>query len=153
MESPAIKNYRLNHAVPNESDNWIKEQPPLHGSMGFFKRFFAKKRDESSDEANNAAEQNIQLQLKAQYHRDIDEDVSSLESILDDSEDQPEESVVLPAPDYDEPNVTVDDVLVESEMENFSEKNTVEHASVEDIGNHLESATVVGDVSSEVSFE
>ena len=29
-------------------------------------------------------------------------------------------------------------------MENFSEKNTVEHASVEDIGNHLESATVVG---------
>lgn len=121
--------------------------------MGFFKRFFAKKRDESSDEANNAAEQDIQLQLKAQYHRDIDEDVSSLESILDESEDQPEESVVLPAPDYDEPNVTVDDVLVESEMENFSEKNTVEHASVEDIGNHLESATVVGDVSSEVSFE
>ena len=148
-----MKNYRLNHTVPNESDDWIKEQPSLHWSMGFFKRFFAKKRDESSDEVNNAAEQNIQSQLKAQYHRDIDEDVSSLESILDDSEDQPEESVVLPAPDYDEPNVTVDDVLVESEMENFSEKNTVEHASVEDIGNHLESATVVGDVSSEVSFE
>ena len=48
--------------------------------------------------------------------------------------------------------MTFDDVLVESEMES-SEKNTVEHASVEDIGNHLESATVVGDVSSEVSFE
>jgi hypothetical protein len=143
----------LNHAVPNETNIGIKEQPPLHRSMGFFKRFFGKQRDESSDEANNAAEQNMQSQLKAQYHRDIDEDVSSLESILDDSEDQPEESVVLPAPDYDEPNVTVDDVLVESEMESFSEKNTVEHASVEDIGNHLESATVVGDVSSEVSFE
>ncbi len=121
--------------------------------MGFFKRFFGKKRDESSDEASNAAEQDIQSKLKAQYHRDIDEDVSSLESILDDSEDQPEESVVLPAPDYDEPNVTVDDVLVESEMESFSEKNTIEHASVEGIGNHLESATVVGDVSSEVSFD
>lgn len=121
--------------------------------MGFFKRFFGKQRDELSDEANNAAEQNIQSQLKAQYHRDIDEDVSSLESILDDSEDQPEDPVVLPAPDYDEPDVTVDDVLVESEMESFSEKNTVEHASVEDIGNHLESAKVVGDVSSEVSFE
>jgi len=122
-------------------------------SMGFFKRFFGKKRDESSDEPNNAVEQNIQSQLKAQYHRDIDEDVSTLESILEDREDQPEESVVLPAPDYDEPNVTVDDVLVESEMESFSEKNTVEHASVDNIGNHLESATVVGDVSSEVSFE
>ena len=94
---------------------------------------FWKAKDESSDEANNAAEQNIQSQLKAQYHRDIDQDVSSLESILDDTEDQPEESVVLPAPDYDEPNVTVDDVLVESEMESFSEKNTVEHASVEDM--------------------
>jgi len=121
--------------------------------MGFFKRFFGKQSNELSEEANNAAEQSIQSQLKAQYHRDIDENVSSLESILDDSEDQPEKSVVLPAPDYDEPNVTVDDVLVESEMENFSEKNTVEHASVEDIGNHLDSAKVVGDVSSEVSFE
>ena len=148
-----MKNYRLNHTVSYESDIGIKEQLPLHSNMGFFKRFFGKQRVESSDEANNAAEQNMQLQLKAQYHRDIDEDVSSLESILDDGEDQPEESVVLPAPDYDEPNVTVDDVLVESEMENFNEKNTVEHASVEDIGNHLESATVVGDVSSEVSFE
>ncbi len=38
-------------------------------------------------------------------------------------------------------------------MESFSEKNTVEHASVEDIGNHLESAIVVGDVPDEVSFE
>jgi len=121
--------------------------------MGFFKRLFQKQKDAPSDEANNAVEQNIQSQLKAQYHRDIDEDVSSLESILDDNEDQPEESVVLPAPDYDEPNVTVDDVFVESEMESFSEKNTVNHASVEDIGNHLESATVVGDISSEVSFE
>ena len=148
-----MKNYRLNHVVPDERDIGIKEQPPLHRSMGFFKRFFGKQRDESSDEANIAAEQNIQSQLKAQYHRDIDQDVSSLESILDDTEDQPEESIVLPAPDYDEPNVTVDDVLVESEMESFSEKNTIEHASVEDMGNHLESATVVGDVSSEVSFE
>ena len=148
-----MKNYRLNRTVPNETDIGIKEHPPLHRSMGFFKRFFGRQTDESSDEANNAVEQDIQSQLKAQYHRDIDEDVSSLESILDDGEDQLEESVVLPAPDYDEPNVTVDDVLVESEMESFTEKNTVEHASVEDIGNHLESATVVGDVSSEVSFE
>ena len=121
--------------------------------MGFFRRFFQKQIDESSTEADYAEEQNIQSQLKAQYRRDIDEDVSSLESILDDKEQEPEESVVLPAPDYDEPNVTVDDVLAESEMESFSEKNTVEHASVEDMGNHLESATLVGDVSTEVSFE
>ena len=121
--------------------------------MGFFRRFFQKQQDGSTNEVNSTTEQNIQSQLKAQYHRDIDEDVSSLESILDDEEDQPEKSVVLPAPDYDEPNVTVDDVLAESEMESFSDKNTVQHASVEDIGNHLESATLVGDVSTEVSFE
>jgi len=121
--------------------------------MGFFKRFFSKEKNESTSDNNDAAEQNIQSQLKEQYHRDIDEDVSSLESILDDKEDQPAESVALPAPDYDEPNVTVDDVLVESEMESYSDKNTVEHTSVENIGNHLESATVVGDVSTEVSFD
>ena len=121
--------------------------------MGFFKRFFSKQKDESSNKVNSAAEQNIQSQLKEQYRRDIDEDVSSLESILDDKEEKPAESVPLPAPDYDEPNVTVDDVFVESEMESYSDKNTVEHASVEDIGNHLESAKVVGDVSTEVSFD
>ena len=121
--------------------------------MGFFKRFFSKQKDESSNKVNSAAEQNIQSQLKEQYRRDIDEDVSSLESILDDKEEKPAESDPLPAPDYDEPNVTVDDVFVESEMESYSDKNTVEHASVEDIGNHLESAKVVGDVSTEVSFD
>ena len=121
--------------------------------MGFFKRFFSKQKDESSNKVNSAAEQNIQSQLKEQYRRDIDEDVSSLESILDDKEEKPAESVPLPAPDYDEPNVTVDDVFVESEMESYSDKNTVEHVSVEDIGNHLESAKVVGDVSTEVSFD
>ena len=121
--------------------------------MGFFKRFFSKQKDESSNKVNSAAEQNIQSQLKEQYRRDIDEDVSSLESILDDKEEKPAESVPLPAPDYDEPNVTVDDVFGESEMESYSDKNTVEHVSVEDIGNHLESAKVVGDVSTEVSFD
>ena len=121
--------------------------------MGFFKRFFSKQKDESSNKVNSAAEQNIQSQLKEQYRRDIDEDVSSLESILDDKEEKPAESVPLPAPDYDEPNVTVDDVFVESEMESYSDKNTIEHVSVEDIGNHLESAKVVGDVSTEVSFD
>ena len=95
----------------------------------------------------------MQSTLKEQYQHDIEEDVSSIESILEGKEDKPEESTVLPAPDYDEHDATVDDVLADLEMESFSEKNTVEHASVEDIGNHLESAIVVGDVPDEVSFE
>jgi hypothetical protein len=34
----------------------------------------------------------------------------------------------------------------------FSENNVVEHDSIEEIGNHLESATIEGDVSKEVTF-
>ena len=91
--------------------------------------------------------------LQDQYQRDIEEDVSSIQSILGDEEDQPEPLVALPAPDYDEHDASVDDVLKDSEMGNFSEKNVVEHSSVKELGNHLESAPVMGDLPSEVSFD
>jgi hypothetical protein len=38
-------------------------------------------------------------------------------------------------------------------MENYSEKNVVEHSSIEELGNHLDSAAIIGDVSTEVSFD
>ncbi len=121
--------------------------------MGFFRRFFSKQNERPEAEERERVEERMQSTLKEQYHHDIEEDVSSIESILEGKEDKPEELTVLPAPDYDEHDAKVDDVLAEVEMESFSEKNTVEHASIEDIGNHLESAIVIGDVPKEVSFE
>ena len=121
--------------------------------MGFFRRFFSQQDKRPEVEEKERVEERVQSALKEQYRHDVVENVSAIESILEDKEDEPAESIALPAPDYDEHDATVDDVLAELEMESFSEKNTVEHTSVEDIGNHLESAIVVGDVPDEISFE
>jgi len=91
--------------------------------------------------------------LQDQYQRDIEEDVSSIQSILGDEEDQPEPLVALPAPDYDEHDASVDDVLKDSEMGNFSEKNVVTHDSIEELGDHLNAARIIGDLPEEISFD
>lgn len=121
--------------------------------MGFLRRFFSKQKESTEVNESEVTEEKIQSKLKEQYRRDIVEDVSSIESILGDEEDKPEEVNVLPAPDYDEHDAIADDVLLDSDMESYTEKNTVEHTSIEELGNHLESATVLGDVSTEVSFD
>ena len=121
--------------------------------MGFFKRFFQKR---SNDNHANKVEDEIDpmfAALKDQYDRDIEQDVTAIESILDADEERPEELAAQPAPDYDENDATPDDVLSDDEMVSFSEKNVVEHDSIEAIGNHLESATIEGDVSKEVTFD
>ena len=38
-------------------------------------------------------------------------------------------------------------------MENFSEKNVVTHDSIEEMGNHLTTARIIGDLPEEVSFD
>ena len=45
------------------------------------------------------------------------------------------------------------DVLDDDEMENFSDKNVIEHTSIEGLGNHLEDAGIIGDVSTAVTFD
>lgn len=121
--------------------------------MGFLRRFFSKQKESTEVNESQVTEEKIQSKLKEHYRRDIVEDVSSIESILGDEEDKPDEVNVLPAPDYDEHDAIADDVLLDSDMESYTEKNTVEHTSIEELGNHLESATVLGDVSTEVSFD
>jgi len=91
--------------------------------------------------------------LQEQYERDIDEDVSSIESILADDDEELEPARIQPAPDYDRHDASVDDVLDDDEMEDFSDKNVIEHTSIEELGNHLENAGIMGDVSTEVSFD
>jgi len=91
--------------------------------------------------------------LQEQYVRDIEEDVSSIESILADDDDQLEPAPIQPAPDYDRHDASADDVLEDEEMEDFWDKNVIEHTSIEELGNHLENAGIMGDVSTEVSFD
>ena len=119
--------------------------------MGFFRRLFSNRK--STTEMEESSEDDMLSTLQEQYQRDIEQDVSVIESVLDSDEEQPEIVEALPAPDYDSGRTTVEEALLDTEMENFSEKNVIEHNSIEDIGNHLESASIVGDIPSEVSFD
>ena len=120
--------------------------------MGFFKRFFSKRKSEL-ESAEEKEEDSMFSVLQEQYERDIDEDVSSIESILADDDEEPEPATIQPAPDYDRHDASVDDVLDDDEMEDFSDKNVIEHTSIEELGNHLDNAGIMGDVSIEVSFD
>tara|TARA_B100000003_G_scaffold67128_1_gene60046 strand:+ start:1994 stop:2371 length:378 start_codon:yes stop_codon:yes gene_type:complete len=121
--------------------------------MGFFKRFFSKRKSGNETAEENKGDDPMLSVLEEQYQRDIGEDVSSIESILADEDDQFEPTTVQPAPDYDRHDASVDDVLGDEEMENFSDKNVIEHTSIEELGNHLEDAGIIGDVSTAVSFD
>jgi len=121
--------------------------------MGFFKRFFSKRKSGNESVEENEGDDPMLSVLQDQYQRDIDEDVSSIESILADADDQLEPATIQPAPDYDGHAASVDDVLDDDEMENFSDKNVIEHTSIEGLGNHLEDAGIIGDVSTAVTFD
>ena len=121
--------------------------------MGFFKRFFSKIKSGNGPVEENEGDDPMLSVLQDQYQRDIDEDVSSIESILADADDQLEPASIQPAPDYDGHDASVDDVLDDDEMENFSDKNVIEHTSIEGLGNHLEDAGIIGDVSTAVTFD
>ena len=121
--------------------------------MGFFKRFFSKRKSGNESVEENEGDDPMLSVLQDQYQRDIDENVSSIESILADADDQLEPATIQPAPDYDRHDASVDDVLDDDEMEDFSERNVIEHTSIEELGNHLENAGIMGDVSTEVSFD
>lgn len=121
--------------------------------MGFFRRFFSKGGQNVDSKEDSEKEDNMLPVLEKQYKRDIEEDVSIIESILEDEEETVVMQIPIPAPDYDEHDASVDDILSDSEMESYTEKNVIEHNSVDELGNHLESASIIGDLPSEVSFD
>ena len=56
-------------------------------------------------------------------------------------------------PDYDVGAVEAEDLLVEEETESdHSLLNIIEHESVEEMGDHLESVTILGDLPEEVEL-
>ena len=121
--------------------------------MGFFRRFFSKGGQNVEAKEDSEKEDNMLPVLEKQYKRDIEEDVSTIESILEDEEETVVTQIPIPAPDYDEHDASVDDILSDSEMESYTEKNVIEHNSVDGLGNHLESASIIGDLPTEVSFD
>ena len=122
--------------------------------MGFFRRFFSKKSQDIETEASfEESEEEILEVLKKQYVVDVGENVESIESILDEEEEEVHQTLAKPAPDYDQSNAALEDVLEAEEMENFSEKNVIIHDSIEEMGDHLNTAKIIGDLPEEVSFD
>ena len=122
--------------------------------MGFFRRFFPKKNeDKATDVSFEESEEEILEVLKKQYVVDVGEEVETIESILDDEEENMLPGEIHPAPDYDESDASIEDVLEDEEMESFSEKNVVTHDSIEELGDHLNAARIIGDLPEEISFD
>ena len=131
----------------------MKKEPPIQ-VMGFFRRFFSKKNQDNEIEATfEESEEEILEVLKKQYVVDLEENVESIGSILEDENEEHPKGEVQPAPDYDESTAEPEDILKEDEMENFSEKNVITHDSIEEMGNHLTTARIIGDLPEEVSFD
>ena len=64
-----------------------------------------------------------------------------------------EEKVESPPAEYDAGEVEVSDLLLEDDKEvDHSTRNVVEHDSIDDLGDHLEHASIVGDLPEEVAF-
>ena len=122
--------------------------------MWFFRRFFTKKNEDKATEVSfEESEEEILEVLKKQYVVDVGEEVETIESILDDEEENMLPADIHPAPDYDESDASIEDVLEEEEMESFSEKNVVTHDSIEELGDHLNAARIIGDLPEEISFD
>ena len=122
--------------------------------MGFFRRFFTKKNeDKATDVGFEESEEEILEVLKKQYVVDVGEKVETIESILDDEEEKMLPADIHPAPDYDESDASIEDVLEDEEMESYSEKNVVTHDSIEALGDHLNTARIIGDLPEEISFD
>ena len=122
--------------------------------MGFFRRFFTKKNeDKATDVGFEESEEEILEVLKKQYVVDVGEKVETIESILDDEEEKMLPVDIHPAPDYDESDASIEDVLKDEEMESYSEKNVVTHDSIEELGDHLNAVRIIGDLPEEISFD
>ena len=81
----------------------------------------------------------------------IDEAMNELESNDEKIKSEPDPT---PASDYDAGDVEMQELLSgDVKSEDHSEMNVIEHFSLEEIGDHLASATIEGDLPEEVNFE
>ena len=125
--------------------------------MGFINRFkslFSSK-SESLDEQPKEFHDPHQVKMaEAFVERQqgvIDEAMNELESNDEKIKSEPDPT---PASDYDAGDVEMQELLSgDVKSEDHSEINVIEHFSLEEIGDHLASATIEGDLPEEVNFE
>ena len=124
--------------------------------MGFIhrlKNLFISKSEEGEtipEEFHDPHQEKMAEEFVQRQQSVIDDAMSELESKVQNAKGEANPTA---APDYDAGDVEVTDLLsTDEQIQDHSEMNVVEHLSVEEIGDHLESATVVGDLPEEIQF-
>jgi len=124
--------------------------------MGFIHRlknlFISKSEEDETmpEEFHDPHQEKMAEEFVQRQQSVIDDAMSELESKIQNAK---AEAPPTTAPDYDAGDVEVSDLLsTDEQIQDHSELNVVEHLSVEEIGDHLESATVVGDLPEEIQF-
>lgn len=124
--------------------------------MGFLDRFkqaFGLKSETleaSETEYRDPLEEQMRQAHASRQQSVIDEAMAELEG---ENQQLKPEHVSDSPPDYDVGAVEAEDLLVEEETESdHSLLNIIEHESVDEMGNHLESVTILGDLPEEVEF-
>ncbi|MBP03377.1 MAG: hypothetical protein CMA72_01120 [Euryarchaeota archaeon] len=125
--------------------------------MGFVNRFkslFSSKSeplDEQPVEFHDPHQEKMAEAFVERQQGVIDDAMNELESIDEKIKSEPDPT---PASDYDAGDVEMQELLSEDvKSEDHSEMNVIEHFSLEEMGDHLESATIEGDLPEEVKFE
>lgn len=124
--------------------------------MGFLDRFkqaFGSKPETSESnktEYRDPLEEQMREEHASRQQSVIDEAMAELEG---ENQKLKPEHVSDSPPDYDVGVVEAEDLLVEEETESdHSLLNIIEHESVEEMGDHLESVTILGDLPEEVEL-
>lgn len=124
--------------------------------MGFIHRlknlFISKSEEDETmpEEFHDPHQEKMAEEFVQRQQSVIDDAMSELESKIQNAKP---EAPPTTAPDYDAGDVEVTDLLsTDEQIQDHSELNVVEHLSVEEIGDHLESATVEGDLPEEIQF-
>lgn len=125
--------------------------------MGFINRFkslFSSKSeplDEQPKEFHDPHQVKMAEAFVERQQGVIDEAMNELESNDEKIKSEPDPT---PASDYDAGDVEMQELLSgDVKSEDHSEMNVIEHFSLEEIGDHLASATIEGDLPEEVNFE
>ncbi|MDG1555031.1 MAG: hypothetical protein P8R00_02165 [Candidatus Poseidoniaceae archaeon] len=125
-------------------------------NMGFLDRFkqaFGSKTeilDSNETEYRDPLEEQMREEHASRQQSVIDEAMAELEG--ENQKPKPEHVSDSP-PDYDVGVVEAEDLLAEEETESdHSLLNIIEHESVEEMGDHLESVTILGDLPEEVEL-
>jgi hypothetical protein len=123
------------------------------GLLNRLKKVFSFKHEEVESEETEFHDPHEERLTEAFVQRQqsvIDDAMDELESNVEKVKGEPTPTA---APAYDAGDVELSDLLsADEQLQDYSELNTVEHDSVEEMGDHLESATLVGDLPEEIEF-